>query len=391
MVQGRAKMAGRRSRQGLTAAGVEHDLWLWLTGRAWPFWLAHGVDWRAGAFHESLDLASSRCTAGFRRLRVATRQIHSFSLAHRHGIPRAAEAVEMGIDFLRRRAALPEGGYAWRFTLDNRVLDARRDLYDHAFVLLALSSATAVLPAAPLRQMALRLDDFIEARMAHAAGGYLEALPPSLPRRQNPHMHLLEARLAAAEAFGEARFLESAQRLVELFRTRFFQRRTGTLAEFFDDALAPPQGPHPVEPGHHCEWIWLLDWHARLAGRHAAPEEAAALQGFVDRHGREPATGALRDMVGSDGAPLAGGSRLWPQTERLKSAALRRATCPEDLREACAALAPYLRPDGLWHERRLPDGGMSMEPAPASSLYHLCGGILFAWESAGATPLPPAG
>lgn len=344
----------------------QHDLWSWLSGRAWPCWLAHGVDWQAGAFHESLTLDGHACAAEFRRLRVVARQVYSFSLAHRHGLPRAAEAVELGLDFLRRRARQPDGGYAWRFGLDGRVIDDRRDLYDHAFVLLALSAATAVLPAAPLRDMALALDGFIERRMAHPAGGYLESLPPALPRRQNPHMHLLEARLAAAETFGEPHFLEGATRLLGLFRARFFQPASGTLAEFFDDALAPPAAPHPVEPGHHCEWIWLLRWHARLAGGHAAPEEAAALRAFLGRPGARRPEGALRDVLASDGTVLEPGARLWPQSESLKAA-----DTPAERAEAARVLGAYLREDGLWHERRLPDGSLSHEPAPASSLYHL--------------------
>lgn len=345
---------------------MEHrDLRPWLTQRSWPCWLAHGVDWRAGAFHESLTLGGHASTAEFRRLRVVARQIYSFSQAHRHGLPRAAEAVELGLDFLRRRARLPEGGYAWRFGLDGRVLDARRDLYDHAFVLLALAHATAVLPAAPLRALALELDDYVIHRLGHASGGYLESLPPSLPRRQNPHMHLLEARLAAAEAFGEERFLDGAQRLVALFRRRFLDPATGTLVELLDDDLKPLPGA--VEPGHHCEWVWLLDWHARLAGHHAAPAEARALRDFAERFGPLP-SGPLRDAVARDGTPLSDAARLWPQAERLKSAALAGEA---PLRDAVAAITPYLRPDGLWHERRLEDGGLSQEPAPASSLYHL--------------------
>lgn len=349
------------------------DLLGWLAGAAWPLWLAHGVDWQRRAFHESLTLEDRRCPATLRRLRVAARQVYVFSQAHRHGLPRAAEAVELGIDFLRRRAALPGGGYAWRFDLDGRVTDARIDLYDQAFVLLALSAATAVLPVAPLRELALALDGFIEARMAHPAGGYVESLPPALPRRQNPHMHLLEARLAAAEAFGEPRFLDRAAPLVALFRERLF--RDGIVVEFHDDNWNPVP-PHVAEPGHHCEWIWLLHRHARLSGM-SVPAETARLQDFVDRHGRGPATGgALLDGVAPDGSPAAAGARLWPQTERLKSEALRRPPDPATRRAAAMALAAYLRPDGLWHERRLPDGRLSEEPAPASSLYHLTCGIL---------------
>jgi mannose-6-phosphate isomerase len=341
------------------------DLLPWLRQRAWPLWLAHGVDWRAGAFHENLTLDTLECPADYRRLRVAARQVHVFAQAHRDGLPRAAEAVELGIGFLRRHAALPSGFYAWRFDLAGRVTDDRVDLYDQAFVLLALSAATAVLPPAPLRLLALALDDAIEARMAHPAGGYVESLPPALPRRQNPHMHLLEARLAAFEAFAEPRFLARAAPLVDLFRTRLF--RDGRLGEFYTDDWTPL--PHAVtEPGHHCEWVWLLHRHARLSGT-PLPPEAAALQDFVDRYGIDPATGALRDGVGPGNAP---GARLWPQTERLKAEALR---APNQLPAAVAALEAYLRPDGLWHERRLPDGTLSDEPAPASSLYHLTCGI----------------
>lgn len=336
----------------------------WLEGAAWPLWLAHGVDWRARAFHESLTLDTLTCRADFRRLRVVARQTYVFSKAHRQGVPRAAEAVELGMDFLRRHAALPGGGYAWRFALDGRVIDARIDLYDQAFVLLALSAATAVFPAAALRPLAMALDDFCEARMAHPAGGYVESLPPALPRRQNPHMHLLEARLAAAEAFGEARFLERAAPLVELFRRSLF--RHGVLGEFYgDDWQAEP--PFVVEPGHHCEWIWLLHWYARLTGMAPAPE-AAALRDFVERH---VPPGPLPDGLAPTGEIVAAGARLWPQAERLKAEALRDPPDAARMEDACAALQGYLRPDGLWHERRLPGGALSEEPAPASSLYHL--------------------
>ncbi len=340
------------------------DVMQWLRQAAWPLWLAHGVDWRARAFHESLTLDTLACPADFRRLRVVARQTYVFSKAHMAGVPRAAEAVEVGLDFLRHRAALPGGGYAWRFALDGRVTDARIDLYDQAFVLLALSAATAVLPRGALLPIALALDDFCESAMAHPAGGYVESLPPVLPRRQNPHMHLLEARLAAAEAFGEARFLKRAAPLVALFRERLF--RGGVLMEFFGEDLQPVE-PFTVEPGHHCEWVWLLHRYAHLSATPLAPE-ASALRDFVERH---VPPGPLPDGLAPDGALVAAGARLWPQAERLKAEALRDPPDAARMEDAHRSLAAYLRPDGLWHERRLPDGRLSDEPAPASSLYHL--------------------
>jgi mannose/cellobiose epimerase-like protein (N-acyl-D-glucosamine 2-epimerase family) len=244
------------------------------------------------------------------------------------------------------------------------VTDARIDLYDQAFVLLALSAATAVLPVAALRPMAMALDDFCDDFMAHPSGGYFESLPPALPRRQNPHMHLLEARLAAAEAFAEPRFLARAAPLVALFRARFFQQ--GVLGEFYGDDWQPAP-PRVVEPGHHCEWVWLLHRYARLSGT-ALAEEAVALQAFLDRH---VPPGPLPDGLSPTGEIVAPGARLWPQAERLKAEALRMPRDPARRMDSLQSLAGYLRPDGLWHERRLPDGSLSQEAAPASSLYHL--------------------
>jgi mannose/cellobiose epimerase-like protein (N-acyl-D-glucosamine 2-epimerase family) len=111
----------------------------WLTDQAWPLWLEHGVDWQRSAFHEHLDPASLRCAASFRRLRVAARQTYVFSKAARYHIPHAKEAVALGLDFLQGPARLPDGGFAWRFDLDNQQIDPTLDLYDHAFVLLAFS------------------------------------------------------------------------------------------------------------------------------------------------------------------------------------------------------------------------------------------------------------
>lgn len=363
--------------------GAPKPLLHWLRDTAWPLWLEHGIDWARGGFNESLDLETRHSPAPFRRLRVVSRQVYVFSEAHALGLPRAAEAVELGAAFLRERARQADGGYAGRFDLEGRIIDAHRDLYDHAFVLLALSSAARLLPAAPLRQEALDLLGYLDARFAHPLGGYVEGLPPALPRRQNPHMHLLEALLAASETFGDDRFLRRATAMMDLFLTRLHDPRTGSLPEYYDDDWTPirEEGRHVVEPGHHCEWAWLLDWYARLApGREGTTEAAAALLRFVDRHGINPRLGTLRDELWSDGTVKSPGSRLWPQTERLKSEALRPGASLEGTARAEAALRRHLdgAPPGLWHERLDERGRPSGEPAPASSLYHLTAGILFA-------------
>jgi mannose/cellobiose epimerase-like protein (N-acyl-D-glucosamine 2-epimerase family) len=350
----------------------------WLTDHAWPLWLAHGVDWSRHAFHESLDEASLQCRASFRRLRVAARQTYVFSTAARCGVPKAKEAVALGMEFLRGPARLADGGYAWRFDLDNRPIDETRDLYAHSFVLLAFAAAAGVFGASELRGDALALVDYITSRFGHTNGGYCESIPASGQRRQNPHMHLFEALLAASEAFGDERFFKHARNLAALFAARFFQAREGALPEYFDDNLVPVRDDarFVTEPGHHYEWIWLIDWYHSVAAAIGAPAGAdlngtsRSLWEFAERHGVSPSSGQVINGVWSDGAVADGWFRLWPQTERLKAVARCN---PGGLPAALAALERHLvgvRP-GLWIERMDAAGQAVAEPSPATSLYHL--------------------
>jgi mannose-6-phosphate isomerase len=349
----------------------------WLTDHAWPLWLSRGIDWKRRAFHEHLDGSTLQCNAPFRRLRAAARQTYVFSRAARHGVPHAAEAVVLGLDFLRGPARLGDGGFAWRFDLDNRPIDETRDLYDHAFVLLAFASAAGVVGADTVRADAQALMDFIASTFAHPHGGYRESTGATGERRQNPHMHLFEALLAATEAFGDERFFASACDLAALFAGRFYQPDVGALPEYFHDALTPVRsdGWFVTEPGHHYEWIWLIRWYHAVAAAigQAVPDlnrAAAPLFRFAERHGISPATGLAVNGVWSDGTVADAGFRLWPQAERLKAVARLR---PDRLPASLAAFTRHLagaRP-GLWIERMDAGGQPIAEPAPATSLYHL--------------------
>lgn len=361
---------------------------MWLVDKVWPLWLTRGIDWKRGGFHEYLTIEDCTCQADYRRLRVATRQIIAFSEAWRFGLARASDAVELGLAFLQRYAIQPDGGYAWRFDLDGHPIDQTRDLYDHAFVLLALSSAAGIHPPGPLRQQALALDAFLQVQFRHPAGGYVESLPPVLPRRQNPHMHLLEAYLAAFATFGDQVFLDRAEALIDLFLRRLIRNPPGALPEYFDDELQPQtvDGRFVTEPGHHAEWIWLLHSYRTASSISAAlesPEIAdtiALLFEFLDQHGVAANTGALIDEIWSDGTIKSASSRLWPQAERLKAEILRPFCSSEQVYKAFQVLQSYRTrsPQGLWYERRLADDTFTTEPAPASSLYHLVGAITMA-------------
>jgi len=343
----------------------------WLSSVAWPFWASHGLDTVRDGFHESLHQTDITCAASFRRLRVLTRQIYVFSRASQFGFTPGEAIVAAGLRRLRQ-ARGADGLYPWRFDLDHQPIDETRDLYDHAFVLLALSAASAVVGADSVRGEALDLIAQLQNSFRHVRGGFVEALPPCLPRRQNPHMHLLEAALAAHAAFsGQGEAATLATELGDVFLRHLFLPESGVLAEFFDDGWAP-QHPIIVEPGHHYEWVWLLDNLAPLVKDPRPLLDAKdRLYRFAQAYGVCPKRHVVRDQINDAGAVLADTARLWPQTERLK-AELRNGT-PEAIAEADDTLALYLnagRP-GLWSERMDATGAFSQEPAPASSLYHI--------------------
>ena len=210
------------------------------------------------------------------------------------------------------------------------VLDTAADLYDIAFVMLAMAwFSRATGDAEPLRQAKQTLD-WVRANMAVPGGGYHNAVPWEAGHRgQNPHMHLLEASLALYEASGDEAYAALAHELVGLFRSHFHHAESGTLGEFFDDLLQPAEadaGSH-VEPGHQYEWVWLLEQYARLLGGDVAAE-SQRLYNFAEVYGRDSSGVPVLDAIGRDGAVRHGTARLWPQTEALKAHATHDAPRP---------------------------------------------------------------
>lgn len=346
----------------------------WLYGTAVPLWLERGVDRRRGGYYEALDPRDLSPVHDYKRLRVLSRQIYVFSQAARHGVPGAREAVDHGLRFLLDRARHPEGGFVSRQDMDGAALDETRDLYDLAFVLFALAHAYRLTGADELRAEALALLDFIRRAMRHPVAGYVESVPPRRPRRQNPHMHLLEAALACLEHMPDPAFAAMAQDLTALCRTRFLDASGERLFEYFDDDLSAPlrpEGRAVIEPGHHLEWVWLFAEVRRLGLD--AGEAADGLGRFALAHGVDPGSGLLRGELFEDGSVATAAVRLWPHGEWLK-AALRLPSLAPSWSGAWRALGRFLDAPvpGLWFEQWDPvQPGFLDTPVPASSLYHI--------------------
>jgi mannose-6-phosphate isomerase len=340
----------------------------WLLQAALPIWWEAGADRVGGGYHDRLDLSGEPVIPGLKRARVQTRQAWSYVQAGRfgwHGPWRAASAY--GLRFVRERLLRPDGLYRAEAAED------RVDLYDQAFVLLALSAATrAGDPDATGEAIALaeRLEAF-----AHPLGGYrpLEGGPLDA----NSNMHLLEAFLAWRAVANEPRWSALADRQAKLALERLVDPADDALTERFDDDWSSP-ADRVVDPGHQFEWAWLLLGWDPDAGR----EAALRLLDIGEARGLSPARAVILALSG-DLTVIDPVARLWSQCERVRANLLAARLTGDERRweaadEAVSVLETFLsdvRP-GLWRDRLLPDGTFVEEPALASSLYHVVGAVL---------------
>lgn len=352
----------------------------WLCAQALPLWASRGLDPVQGGFHEGLDEAARPAGPGYKRTRVLARQLYVFSHAETLGWDAGAVASDWGFEFLQQRTRLPGGGFARRLDPRGAILDPTLDLYDLAFVLLALAWRYRARREPAARELALETLEIVQKRLRHPSGlGFLNAENDYEPRQQNPHMHLLEAALAAYEAWREPLFLTVAEDIVALFQRSFFDRETGALFEFFTPDLRRrhDEAGDRVEPGHQFEWAWILRQHARLSGA-AYEAEVRLLTARAEQTGVRPDTGWIRNAVDAAGAVRDDGSRIWPNAERIKAWA---ALAEQDGADPAPALAQaagvlldrhFAHPvPGLWRDAFDASGAAITPYAPASSLYHV--------------------
>ena len=353
----------------------------WLVEDGLPLWSTAGRE-LDGAFHERLLFDGRPDFLSDRRMRVQARQLYVYSEAAARGWLAEAPAVaDAGFAALVRDCWARDGrpGFLHTLTPDKTPLDLKRDTYDHAFGLFALAWYYKASGEPRALSLAHEILDLLERDLADRAGGFVENMPrPVLPRRSDPHMHLLEACLEWHEATGEERFLGVATRMVGLFKSRFFDRDTGALREFLAADLSPEHGPpgQVVVPGHHFEWCWLLAW-AKARGAGDAGAEADALYDYAVRYGLD-SDGLAIDECDPRGRQVRASRRLWPQTELIKGHLTQAQAGVPGAAEAAAEVAlkvldSYLATaiPGLWMDQFDAEGRGMTEAAPASSLYHL--------------------
>ena len=357
----------------------------WLLEQVCSFWAARIVDPRGG-FFEGLHASGEVAASGRRSVLNQARLTYVFSHAHLLGkAPAMLEAAAHGFEHLQSWQGNADGGWPRARSSEGECIDAACDAYDHAFVIFAAAWHYSATQNADAIRMADAAFDFMRSHLADGrGGGFFEEYPDTakLPRRQNPHMHLLEATLAMFFATQEAKWLTRSRALVDLFEKHFFDRASGSLGEFFKADWSPAGAPAGElrEPGHQFEWVWLLAQYQRASGDQRAQTMADRLFKFGNTFGRdlkEPLQGMAFDALDRSGCVTAETKLFWPQSEFIKACVARvdagRSAAMEDIDTHLGRLrAHYFRPDGAnWCNQLARSGEPLADVTPARVLYHL--------------------
>lgn len=357
----------------------------WIAAKALPLWSTTGFDAGQGVFQERLDWSGRPVETVPRRAMVQARQIYVFAhAAHLGWFPEGGRLAEIAMSSLLEKfceGGGGSGGFAFSVSAQGRVVSTVRDAYAHAFILFAIAWLYRLNGDPRLLGHADATIAFIETALQDPAhGGLYDANPINdRNKRQNPHMHLLEAYLALEGAAPGRGYAERAKGLVDLFKTRLFRDDPGVLLEYFAEdwsAHPDPLKRAVFEPGHHFEWVWLLREYEKLTGED--------LQGWIltlDRTARRNGLaedGMIFDEVNSDMSVLKRSHRIWPHTEAAKAAVARWEMGDDASPRFAAAMIDALRTTfldkpfvGGWIDHISAEGGPLVDYAPASSLYHL--------------------
>ncbi|MGK8209433.1 AGE family epimerase/isomerase [Burkholderia cenocepacia] len=335
-----------------------------------PLWRGSGFDHALQLPFEAVDPATHAPLPVTRyRAMACARQLFVFAQAGD-----AAHAAAL-FDSLRDRFRdTRHGGWIYSVDAQGAPLDTTKDLYTHAFVVFACAAWHAASGEPAARTIAEETAALIQDRFAPAPGDALldaarhaDFSSSGKGALQNPLMHLTEAWLAAADAFGDPAFDDALLRTAQAVERSFVDPATGCVAE-----LPLGTAGNRFEPGHQFEWFYLVDAAgARLAQTTLADALARAFE-FAERHGVDAQTGGVCAALDAQGACIDGTQRIWAQTEYLRALATHGGT------PASAPLATqigrfasrFLHPRG-WFECKAADGQVSRADMPSTTPYHL--------------------
>lgn len=209
------------------------------------------------------------------QLWITGRMTHCFSLAALMGLSQYAPLATHGIAALRSGAlrAESDGGWYSRVEMDGSVSPGLRTSYDHAFVVLAASSARLAGVEQSDELLREAIASFESLWWDEDAGMVVDARDPQTLevdpyRGVNANMHWVEALLGAWGATGERLHLERASRIAARVASMFtdhafrlpehFNEAWEPLLDYNRDIPADKFRPFGSTPGHWLEWARLF-------------------------------------------------------------------------------------------------------------------------------------
>jgi mannose-1-phosphate guanylyltransferase/mannose-6-phosphate isomerase len=353
----------------------------WIFNLALPYWAKNSIDYEFGGVHEALDYAGKPVDLGKKRLRVLARQIYCYAEAQMLGWDgNYEEVLDHCVKTLIETGWHKDGGFIHLYNLDGTVQDDTRDAYDQCFVLLGFAALWKAQKNPLAKEWGEKTLQFMDRQFADEQnGGYFETPGGSDIRRANPHMHFFEAMLAWYEATGEEQYLDRAKKIIDLFKTKFFDHENWRLHEMFDANWVPLDNDiNKVEPGHHYEWVWLLLKYVTLSGDNSVKDYARKLYATALAFGHYTNTDSVALTMHFDGSELSPTGRMWCQTEGLKAAlALKEHGMTVDGNLASRMLDQiynrYLdtpQPGG-WYDATDSEGRIVSTDMPTSTFYHV--------------------
>ncbi|WP_035737352.1 AGE family epimerase/isomerase [Glycomyces arizonensis] len=330
---------------------------------------------------------------------ITARMAHVYSLGALLGVPGSAPIADAALAGLTGPLRDAEHG-GWFHALNTDGSPDRtggKSCYDHAFVLLAASSATlAGRPGA-----AALLDDasavYLDRFWDEEAGLPLDAwnadfTRPDDYRGLNSTMHSVEALLAVADAVeaGQAEAWRERAARAAHFTAALAADHGDRLPEHFGPDWVPdlernrdrpddPFKPFGATPGHALEWSRLLLHVEATSGDDALLKTAVRLfdRAVADGWAADGADGFVY-TVDWDGAPVVGQRMHWVLAEAIAAAAaLHRRTGEARFAEWYAAWWDYAerhlidRERGSWRHELDPDNEPAATVWPGKpDLYH---------------------
>ena len=348
------------------------------------FFVENGWDDEYGGLFEVLKSNGESKAIPFRRVMVHARQLFVFSRwAKLTGNNKFSAKADKIFEFMITAFwDFENGGWFSKLNLDGSVQNQTKDLYAHAFVLFGLANYKNSLDRKTAHDWIDKTLTIIERQFSRKDGSFCQDLSgdfvdlsPQI-RSQNPHMHLLEAALYLLENDKQnSRYLTLVNRLLNLFESKILDSENKLIREYLDQSFKPKLvNSFIIEPGHHYEWAWLLNWSDKI---HKSKKYDTLTKTLFDtgwRLGWDFNNGGVFDEFDCENKQVfLSTKRLWPLLELIKVlSVLPNNSYGDDLTSALTiVLERYIQPNGTWVERFDQNWCAVDTTMPTSSIYHM--------------------